>query len=104
MKVSGDPMILNIIGKNEQEAGNYAEAEYWLIRSTHRLPGRIYPYFLLAKLYAEPGVLSTAKTGTGRKDGNGERAEGAIHGHQANEGGNKEITLIFLFVLNCINA
>lgn len=44
------------------------------------------------------------KTGTGRKDGNGERAEGAIHGHQANEGGNKEITLIFLFVLNCINA
>ena len=55
LKVSGDPMILNIIGKNEQEAGNYAEAEYWLIRSTHRLPGRIYPYFLLAKLYAEPG-------------------------------------------------
>ena len=104
LKVSGDPMILNIIGKNEQEAGNYAEAEYWLIRSTHRLPGRIYPYFLLAKLYAQRGVLSTAKTGTGRKDGNGERAEGAIHGHQANEGGNKEITLIFLFVLNCINA
>lgn len=61
LKVSGDPMILNIIGKNEQEAGNYAEAEYWLIRSTHRLPGRIYPYFLLAKLYAEPGFYQRQK-------------------------------------------
>ena len=28
LRVSSDPMILNIIGKNEQEAGNYAEAEY----------------------------------------------------------------------------
>ena len=61
LRVSGDPMILNIIGKNEQEAGNYAEAEYWLIRSTHRLPGRIYPYFLLAKLYAEPEFYQREK-------------------------------------------
>ena len=61
LRVSGDPMILNIIGKNEQEAGNYAEAEYWLIRSTHRLPGRIYPYFLLAKLYAEPEFYQRQK-------------------------------------------
>ena len=60
--------------------------------------------FPVGKAICGTGVLSTAKTGTGRKDGNGERAEGAIHGHQANEGGNKEITLIFLFVLNCINA
>ena len=104
LKVSGDPMILNIIGKNEQEAGNYAEAEYWLIRSTHRLPGRSLSLFPVGKAICGTGVLSTAKTGTGRKDGNGERAEGAIHGHQANEGGNKEITLIFLFGLNCINA
>ena len=61
LKVSGDPMILNIIGKNEQEAGNYAEAEYWLIRSTHRLPGRIYPYYLLAKLYSEPNYRDKDK-------------------------------------------
>lgn len=51
---SCDPMILNIIGKNHQQLGNYAEAEKWLTRSTHLLPGRIYPYYLLAKLYAEP--------------------------------------------------
>lgn len=54
MKYSNDPMIMNIIGKNYHELGKYKKAEEWLIRSTHRLPGRIYPYYLLAKLYAEP--------------------------------------------------
>lgn len=52
---STDPMILNVIGKNYQQEGKYEEAEKVFIRSTHRLPGRIYPYYLLAKLYAEPG-------------------------------------------------
>lgn len=51
---SCDPMILNIIGKNYQQQGSYKEAEEWLTRSTQLLPGRIYPYYLLAKLYAEP--------------------------------------------------
>lgn len=53
MTHSNDPMILNIISKNYQVAGDYEKAEEYLIRSTHRLPGRIYPYYLLAKLYAE---------------------------------------------------
>ena len=53
MMHSNDPMILNIIGKNYQASGEYEKAEEYLIRSTHRLPGRIYPYYLLAKLYAE---------------------------------------------------
>ena len=55
LKVSSDPMILNIIGKNFQEMQQYKDAEHWLLRSTHRLPGRIYPYYLLAKLYKEAG-------------------------------------------------
>ena len=54
MTHSNDPMILNIIGKNYQASGDYEKAEEYLIRSTHRPPGRIYPYYLLAKLYAEP--------------------------------------------------
>ncbi|WP_294548544.1 O-antigen ligase family protein [uncultured Bacteroides sp.] len=54
MMHSNDPMILNIIGKNYQAIGDYEKAEEYLIRSTHRLPGRIYPYYLLVKLYAEP--------------------------------------------------
>lgn len=58
---SCDPMILNIIGKNYQEMGTFEKAEEYLIRSTHRLPGRIYPYYLLAKLYAEPGYIQPEK-------------------------------------------
>lgn len=58
---SNDPMLLNIIGKNCQAMGDYQTAETWLIRSTHRLPGRIYPYYLLAKLYAEPDFYQPDK-------------------------------------------
>ncbi|WP_336617513.1 O-antigen ligase family protein [Bacteroides acidifaciens] len=61
MAHSNDPMILNIIGKNYQALGDYEKAEEYLIRSTHRLPGRIYPYYLLAKLYAEPQYLQLEK-------------------------------------------
>ena len=53
MKVSSDAMVLNIIGKNYQALGQPYLAECSFIRSTHRLPNRIYPYYLLAKLYAE---------------------------------------------------
>lgn len=54
-RCSSDPMVLNIIGKNYQGKKEYEKAEEYLIRSTHRLPGRIYPYYLLAKLYEEWG-------------------------------------------------
>ena len=47
-------MILNILGKNACLQGDYIQAERWLWKSVHRLPGRIYPYYLLAKLYALP--------------------------------------------------
>lgn len=61
LKQSCDPMILNILGKNSQQSGDYWAAEEWYIRSTRRLPGRIYPYYLLAKLYAEPGFRNPEK-------------------------------------------
>lgn len=60
-RISCDPMILNVIGKNYQALKKYKEAEHWLLRSTHRLPGRIYPYYLLAKLYAEPAFREPDK-------------------------------------------
>lgn len=53
MYYNTDPMILNIIAKNYQQQKQYQLAEIYLHRSIHRLPGRIYPYYLLAKLYAE---------------------------------------------------
>ena len=62
MKKSSDAMILNIIGKNFQAMGQPKVAEHWYVRSTHRLPNRIYPYYLLAKLYAEhPDVFPKEK-------------------------------------------
>ena len=53
LRVSADPMILNILGKNCQAEKRYQEAEHCLLRSVNRLPGRIYPYYLLFKLYDE---------------------------------------------------
>ena len=61
LKVSGDPMILNIIGKNEQEMKHYDSAEYWFMRAVHRLPGRIYPYLIFQayEVYAKHGHTQT---------------------------------------------
>ena len=52
---------MNIMGKNYLELHCYNWAEECLLSSTHRLPGRIYPYYLLAKLYAEPEFLNREK-------------------------------------------
>jgi len=60
-KLSNDPMILNILGKNYQQLGNYLKAEEYLKNSTYMLPGRIYPYYLLAKLYADPRFYNPKK-------------------------------------------
>jgi O-antigen ligase len=56
-----DPMVFNVIGKNYQMLGRYEEAEKYFLRSVNRLPGRIYPYYLLAKLYAESAFLQPGK-------------------------------------------
>ena len=60
-KLSCDPMILNIIGKNYQSLQHYDKAERYFIRSSNRLPNRIYPYYLQAKLYAEHGYYHPDK-------------------------------------------
>ena len=54
-------MILNILGKNAQLQGDCEAAERWLVRSIHRLPGRIYPYYLLAKLYASESCRDSVR-------------------------------------------
>lgn len=58
---SCDPMILNVMGKNWQALGDGRRAEQCFLRSVHRLPGRIYPYYLLAKLYASPQYRNPRK-------------------------------------------
>ncbi len=54
--VSSDPMFLNLIGRNYQDLGQTDSAEHYYRRAIDRQPKRIYPYYLLAKLYADGAV------------------------------------------------
>ena len=55
VKISCDPMLYNIIGKNYQSLKKFKFAEDNFIMASHIIPSRIYPYYLLANLYAEKG-------------------------------------------------
>ena len=48
------PVVWNLQGKNYQKQMRFREAEVCYKTSMLLLPNRIYPYYLLAKLYAEP--------------------------------------------------
>ena len=50
---TSDPMPLNLLGKCYQSLGMPDSAEHYFVRSTHRVPNRFYPHYLLMKLYAE---------------------------------------------------
>jgi tetratricopeptide (TPR) repeat protein len=52
-KISSDPMFLNLIGRNYYDLKDYEQAVHYFERSINRLPGRLYPYYLLAKVYAD---------------------------------------------------
>ncbi|MDD4590166.1 MAG: O-antigen ligase family protein [Parabacteroides sp.] len=52
--LSADPMIYCMLAKNEQALGEYNKAETHLLYAIAILPERIYPYYLLVKLYSEP--------------------------------------------------
>ncbi|MDD4404797.1 MAG: O-antigen ligase family protein [Parabacteroides sp.] len=56
-----DPMIYNVMAKNYQAMGKFKEAERWLWKSIHLLPERLYPYYLLTKLYADTGYNEQQK-------------------------------------------
>ena len=60
MRISCDPMLYNVAGKNFQAQKRYAEAEACFLKATHIVPGRIYPWYLLAKLYEEMGLHDKA--------------------------------------------
>ena len=57
---SSDPMPLNIIGKNYTELNMRDSAEHYLHRSTLRCPNRLYPHYLLMKLYLRQPADSAA--------------------------------------------
>ncbi|WZX38400.1 O-antigen ligase family protein [Petrimonas sulfuriphila] len=65
LEKSCDPMFYNVKGRNYQEMGEYSKAEECYINSIWLLPERIYPYYLLTKLYADslnyqPGKMRQA--------------------------------------------
>jgi tetratricopeptide (TPR) repeat protein len=53
---SSDPMFLILLGRNYSDLGDYSQAEVFYQRAINRVPSRIYPRYLLAKLYALPEV------------------------------------------------
>jgi O-antigen ligase len=54
-KLSNDPMFHNVMGNNYLALNEYERAEKSYETAYHTVPGRIYPLYLLAKLYIEKG-------------------------------------------------
>ena len=50
-----------MMAKNEQSLRKYDQAEKHLLYAINILPERIYPYYLLVKLYAEPDFYQPEK-------------------------------------------
>ncbi|GHV69830.1 hypothetical protein FACS1894199_19020 [Bacteroidia bacterium] len=60
IQISCDPMLYNIMGKNCQSMKEYVQAEKYFIHATHLVPNRLYPWYLLTKLYDEMGLPAKA--------------------------------------------
>jgi len=65
MKISCDPMLYNIMGRNYQAMKEYDLAEKTLLKSTQIVPNRLYPWYLLMKLYVETGDDEKARETAG---------------------------------------
>lgn len=48
-----DAMTLNVIGKNYQMQGQYEMAEQYFTKSAYRVPNRLYPHYLMFKMYSD---------------------------------------------------
>ncbi len=53
--ISCDPMFWNLIGQNQQALKDYSEAEASYLHAYAMVPNRLYPLYLLLKLYSESG-------------------------------------------------
>jgi hypothetical protein len=56
VQISCDPMLYNIMGKNYQALKEYEQAEVCFTKATQLVPSRLYPWYLLTKLYHEMGL------------------------------------------------
>jgi hypothetical protein len=55
MAFSGDPMLYNVYGKNLASLHRYEDAISTYEQAYNRVPNRLYPLYLLARLYVELG-------------------------------------------------
>jgi tetratricopeptide (TPR) repeat protein len=60
VKISADPMIYNIMGKNYQAKRQYGDASICFRKAANLMPSLMYPYYLLALLYEETGEQQKA--------------------------------------------
>jgi tetratricopeptide (TPR) repeat protein len=61
IRISCDPMLYNIMGKNHQAMKRYTDAEDCFRKAAATVPNRLYPWYLLTKLYLETGEMGKAK-------------------------------------------
>lgn len=57
VRLSNDPIMYTAMARNEQAIGQYTAAEEHLREAIELLPARLYPYYLLVKLYADPAFF-----------------------------------------------
>jgi hypothetical protein len=61
MQISCDPMLYNVMGRNCQALKQYEPAEQCFKKAINLVPSRLYPHYLLAKLYHEMGLKDKAE-------------------------------------------
>ncbi len=61
VKISCDPMLYNIMGKNFHALKQYDKAEQCFIKSSNIVPSRLYPHYLMALMYMDAGETKKAK-------------------------------------------
>lgn len=54
-RLSADPMFYNIMGKDAEALKNFGQAEACFKQASYMVPHRLYPLYLLAKMYFESG-------------------------------------------------
>ena len=57
-EISSDPMFWNVMGNNSLALGRYREAEERFKHAFYMVPNRLYPLYLLAKLFEEEGDVT----------------------------------------------
>ena len=65
MKISCDPVFYNLTGLNHQLMKDYSAAESCFRKAADIVPNRLYPWYLLMKLYVETGEEEKAREAAG---------------------------------------